>query len=43
MKADSKYYLNFIELLSDYQKNAQLSEAVHNFNPAFDFVEPYIW
>ncbi|CDW80147.1 UNKNOWN [Stylonychia lemnae] len=43
IKVDSKYYLEYIELLKPLNQIDKLVEAIHDFNPPFDHVEPFIW
>jgi hypothetical protein len=43
IKADSKFYLKYLELLRGEGKEAELGAAVADFNPAFDFVQAYLW
>lgn len=43
MKADSQYYLKYVDLLQKLGLQQQLEEALQDFNPAFDIVPSYIW
>lgn len=43
IKADSKYYLTYLDLLAQNEMNDLLVDSVHTFNPPFDLIEPFVW
>lgn len=43
IKADSKYYIKYLELLAENEMNELLVDSVRTFNPPFDLIEAFVW